>query len=59
MTQYLKPSFTLPAGSSKVTHDEWNRIFGQQEEPQKIGKAGHGNARPGKARQGKARRGKS
>lgn len=27
--QYQKPSFTLPAGSSKVSAAEWERIFGK------------------------------
>jgi hypothetical protein len=25
---YLKPSFSLPAAPSKVTQEEWDRIFG-------------------------------
>lgn len=29
--QYLKPKFTLPAAPSKVTQEEWDRIFGEPE----------------------------
>lgn len=27
--QYLKPTFTLPASTGKVSQAEWDRIFGE------------------------------
>lgn len=30
--EYLKPKFTLPASTGKVSQDEWDRIFGAKVE---------------------------
>jgi len=29
--KYQQPTFTLPAGSNKVTQEEWDRIFNEEE----------------------------
>lgn len=31
--RYLNKSFSLPAGSTKITQEQWDEIFGKKEDP--------------------------
>ena len=35
--RYLNRSFTLPAGSTKISQEEWDRIFGKKDDEPELG----------------------